>query len=295
MSFKIVKHTLSSPLATGGTITLSYPAGTSKGTFAGGREHFMVALQNVLEAPSGITITLNAASFVVTYKGATTIPTGEEVVVQLDSPGIGEGTPGPLVGVKRASYAPLVQIDLGSPAASDPNGAVESQACTLANGLATGINGALAASGVARFDVPRNVVAAWTGTAVLTVTGLDEYGAVVVESSASGTSLAGKKAFAAVTNVTTSANITGLTVGTGQVLGLPIFLPAATSVLVELQDLAAAVAGTVVAGVAATPTATTGDVRGTYTPNATVDGDKGFKLLVSVPDPTDIGPSNFAG
>jgi len=37
----------------------------------------------------------------------------------------------------------------------------------------------------------RNVVAAWTGTAVMTVTGLDMYGNVVVEASASGTSLTG--------------------------------------------------------------------------------------------------------
>ena len=34
-----------------------------------------------------------------------------------------------------------------------------------------------------------------------------------------------------------------------------------------------------------TATATTGDVRGTYDPNAACDGDKVFQLLVTLPNP----------
>src|SRR3982751_2265214 len=74
------------------------------------------------------------------------------------------------------------------------------------------INGARATSGVATFDVPRNIVAAWTTTSVLTFTGTDAYGATIVENSASGASHTGKKAFKTITSVSSTASITGATI-----------------------------------------------------------------------------------
>ncbi len=188
-----------------------------------------------------------------------------------------------------------VKINLGAPIASDADAAVASQACTLLDGLATGINGVLAADGVATFDVPRNVVAAWTGTAVLTVTGTDVFGNVLVESSGSGTSLTGKKAFKTVTGVSTSADITGLTVGNSKVLGLPTFLADVTDLLKEAEDGAAPTAGTIVAGDATAATATTGDVRGTYAPNSSPNGTKVFELNILSRDPMSVGFAQYAG
>jgi hypothetical protein len=161
--------------------------------------------------------------------------------------------------------------------------------------LATGINGALASGGVATFDVPRNVVGAWTGTAVMTVTGTDVYGETVVESSASGTSLTGKKAFKTVTAVSVSADVTAATVGSGDVLGLPVALPEKGLVVREMEDGAAPTAGTLVAAVRTTATATTGDVRGTYDPNSACDGAKAFQLLALLPNATDHGVDQYAG
>ena len=40
---------------------------------------------------------------------------------------------------------------------------------------------------------------------------------------------------------------------------------------------------------------TTGDVRGTYDPNAAADGSKSFGLIAMVPNPSDLGVSQFAG
>jgi hypothetical protein len=157
---------------------------------------------------------------------------------------------------------------------------VAAQAATAAGGLAAGINGAQAANGAVTLLTARNIVAAWTGAAVLTVTGEDEFGQPMRESSAAGTSFTGKKAFKKVTGLAVSANVTGLTVGTGNVLGLPFFLSATHFVRQELQDDATASAGTVVAGDDADATATTGDVRGTYTPNAAPDGAKRFELVI---------------
>jgi hypothetical protein len=55
----------------------------------------------------------------------------------------------------------------------------------------------------------------------------------MTESSASGTSFTGKKAFATVTKVKVSADVTALTVGTGNVLGLPDLLPEAALVVIK--------------------------------------------------------------
>lgn len=71
---------------------------------------------------------------------------------------------------------------------------------------------------------------------MLTVTGEDEYGDIVVEASGSGTSFTGKKAFKKITSIAVSTNVTGLTVGTGDVLGLPAYVAYAGQVLAELQD-----------------------------------------------------------
>jgi hypothetical protein len=143
--------------------------------------------------------------------------------------------------------------------------------------------------------VPRNVVAAWTTTAVLTVTGTDADGNTIVESSASGTSLAGKKAFKTITDVSTSVDITGLTVGHGDVLGLPIFVESPADVVGEIEDGAAATAGTVVGGVTTAATATTGDVRGTYDPNSACDGSAVFELDVLVASASYKGVTQYGG
>lgn len=160
---------------------------------------------------------------------------------------------------------PVNYHDFGAILTADPNGVVESQDLTAAGVFSgAGIAGALASGGVATFDVPRNVVAAWTGAAVLTVTGTDEYGEVLVESSASGTSFTGNKAFKTVTGVSVSSNVTALTVGTGVKIGLPHRVDRGGLIIAKLIN--ATDAATFVPAVTTDPaTATTGDVRGTVT------------------------------
>lgn len=298
MSFKSAEATVSADVADNGTITFSYPTGTNSGTFVGTYAHKMwvAAHQNMYEAPDGFTVSFGTSNITVTYLGATTIPAGTRVNAQFDTLGADDNELSTrlddTVGV--APLTPFV-INLGAPDVADADGAVASQAITAADGPATGINGALASGGVATFDVPRNVVGSWTGTAVMTVTGTDVYGETVVESSASGTSLTGKKAFKTVTDVAVSANVTAATVGTGDVLGLPVALPEKALVVKEIEDGVAATAGTIVAAVRSTATATTGDVRGTYDPNSAADGSKAFQLLALLPSATDHGVDQYAG
>jgi hypothetical protein len=169
---------------------------------------------------------------------------------------------------------PLIKVALGSPATADANGHCVSQDLTSAGVFSVSVTAAVAIAAGALAGtqiVPRNVVAAWTTTATLTITGTDEYGETMSESSAAGTSMTGKKAFKTITNIETDTNITGLTVGDGQVLGLPYFLT-------DLSDIVQCVFNGVidttpggVVGVTTTATATTGDIRGTVAPQ-TLDG-----------------------
>ncbi len=296
MSFKIVKAAAGSAVATNGTITFAYPTNTNAGSFAAfGHKIWVDKFQRLLASPTDFTVSFGASNITVTYKGATTIPAGAMLDAQFNIVGEDDGSAEVSGRIAGVSDVALAKISLGAPIAADADGVSVSQDVTVGTTPLATITGALAAGGVATFDVPRNVVAAWTGTAVLTVTGTDVYGNVVKESSASGTSLAGKKAFKTVTSCSFSANVTSATIGTGDVLGLPVFLPGTAYVLKELQDGAAATAGTTVAGVSTAATATTGDVRGTYDPNAACDGAKVFDLIVALPDPEYKGVAQYAG
>lgn len=230
-----VEFTLAAALTNTGTVTVSYPTGRSKGNYAGfGINHVLIAGQNKYTAPKDFTLTFNAnASNITLTSGiSTTLAAGTKCYLSIERRGEDDFAP-----VKPASAIRMVSgsmwaIDLGSPNAADSDGVCASQSVTSSATL----DGALVSGGVATFDVPRNVVAAWTTSAVITVTGTDEHGNTLVEQSASGTSLTGKKAFKTVTAVSFSTAVTGATVGTGDVLGLPVFLPSVANVLMELKD-----------------------------------------------------------
>lgn len=290
-----VSHTLTANWGSGASITVSYPSGRSVADYGTGGDHRIFTQQvNGLYSRNGdFTISFGASNITITNASGQTVTDGQVLNIELDR--AGRDVSDDAAASAAMAEMRVFKVYLGAPAAADADGAVASQAATAAGGLATGINGALAAGGVATFDVPRNVVAAWTGTSVLTVTGTDQYGAVVVESSASGTSLAGKKAFKTVTGVSVSADVTGLTIGTGDVLGLPVFVDSTADLLAEYQDGVAPSAGTLVAGVKTTPTATTGDVRGTYDPNAACDGARVFELLLAVKAGGYKGATQYSG
>lgn len=288
---QIVDTALGSAVADSATFNVSYPAGTNKGTYFGGNDHAMSVAGNPYVAPKGFTLTFNASNITVTNNSGTTWAAGARIRLELQIPG---EQPVRIVG--RATNRMVKTggvINLEAPAAASANGISASQ--SVGAGANFLINGALASGSVVVMDVPRNVVAAWTTASVLTVYGEDEYGQAVVEASASGTSFTGKKAFKKITRVTSSAAITAATVGTGTVLGLPVFLPAAGYVIKELQDGAAATAGTIAAADTAKATATTGDVRGTYVPNAAPDGAKVYQLVVALQDVAARGAAQFAG
>lgn len=290
MSQDAVRYVLASSVANGGTFVVGYLTNRDAGNYVLGTDHYIISNKyGSMWSGGKVAFAFGAAGITITNNSGVTLDGGTEFYVNLDAPGVAE--PGAPADPATMFASNLILINLGAPDVAVANGVCASQA--INTGTPGTINGSLAASGVATFDVPRAIVAAWTNAAVMTVTGIDAYGKTVIESSASGTSFAGKKAFKAVTKVEVSANVTGATVGTGDVIGLPSYLPSTGCVLREMQDGAPATAGTLLAGVRSAATATTGDVRGTYDPNAACDGARMFSLLVAVPNPGDRGVTQF--
>ncbi len=312
MSMSVIEGKLASAVADDGTFTVNYPSGKDEGHFALARGHkITLSGYKTYEHPSGVFLTFGTSNITVKNVSGGEWAADTEYRLQLEELGdrayrIGgsaydrnkaaqQPVDAPSL-VNNAWKGDIVVVSLGAPDTADADGVCESQAGTADTAMT--INGALATDGVATFDVPRNVVGAWTTSAKLTITGTDEYGNTVVETTAaSGTSHTGKKAFKTITSVVPDTNITGATVGTGDVLGLPVFLPATGLILAELEDGAAPTAGTTVAGdqTEGGATATSGDVRGTYDPNSAADGDKYFHLVLALPDATYIGLDQHSG
>jgi hypothetical protein len=239
MSFSVISGTLASAVADAGTFTASYPDGKNEGSFYNAMGHKLVIGQNnAYSFPDDFDVTLGTSSITITNKSATTWAAGSSFRLQVEEPGargIRSDADGQASGALLASATKgeIIIVNL-CPDVADADGiSVSATVTSPANAV---IGGALASGGVATFDTPRNVVGAWTNTATVTFTGTDVYGNTITETSASGTSHVGAKAFKTVTSVDPSATITSATFGSGNVIGLPLFLADAGQVLSVSQD-----------------------------------------------------------
>jgi hypothetical protein len=127
------------------------------------------------------------------------------------------------------------------------------------------------------------------GTArTFTVSGFDYYGQAMTEqiTSVADETIPGKKAFYQISGVTVAGGgtTTAVTVGTTDVLGSPVrILDLGYIVHAGYNNTLAREAGTAVAAVTATATATTGDVRGTFTPSSATNGIKRLVMTIALP------------
>lgn len=289
MSRIVIEGVLGADVANAGTFTAAFPAGYSRGDFVGGVAHALVLGNSAFTSPVGFTVAFTTLATVTNASGATW-GAGTPFYLELDVAGE------TVVGLKRTAAIQTLRASLGSPVATDDD------ALRAVAALATTGSFALITAGKT-FDVPRNVIVTSAGNdagVTFTVTGEDEYGAVVVEAitGANAGVAAGKKAFKKITSIANSVAAAGtVKVGFGNVLGLPVFLPYAQAIIVQLQDDANAAAGTTVIGLAGgtASTAITADVRGTYVPNAAPDGSKAYALIVSLTNPLFRGNAQFAG
>jgi hypothetical protein len=175
------------------------------------------------------------------------------------------------------------------PAAKSTTAVCNAQAAAAAGNLT--INGASATAGVVTFADARAVMVDTNNTAnttqSVTVTGTDYYGQAQTETiDLNGTTdVSGKKAFKTITQVYVDDAITGtINVGSTDIFGLPYRITNAGYVVhAGWDNTLAADAGTFVAADTTSPaTATTGDVRGTYTPSSAADGSKRLVMTLAL-------------
>lgn len=295
MTNKVVKMVLPSAVASGGTFTLNYPAGTTRGNFLKGKNHIMNANGATFTAPKDFIVTLNAANITITYNGATALAANLPIAIGLD---LGGAEYGSRI-TRKAKVGFVLQmvtrlIDFGSPIATIATN-LRAAAAVGAGGLLTLLTNQL--------DVPRNIIITSSGNdsgRTFTINSKDVYGVALREAvtGANAGVAAGLKAhYSDITVSVDAACAANVSIGVGNVLGSPIYLPITTQVLAEFVDNANATAGTKVAGlaVATKSTATTADVRGTYVPNSAPDGSKGYQVAVILEDSDFLGNPQFAG
>lgn len=127
------------------------------------------------------------------------------------------------------------------------------------------------------------VVASGAATSNVTVTGYDYLGQAMKESFTltGATPVVGKKMFADVSGISWGLTAaTTINVGYGAVLGVP-YKVLGTQITNELISDVTPTAGALVAGVT-TQTLTSGDPRGTYTPNLAPDGVRSYRFSCAV-------------
>lgn len=245
-NFKTVTFTLEADVANSGTFTVAYPAGFDDGDFENSGRHYITINGAKLEHPKNIGLSFGDTSVTVTNRTGASLIAGtgymtfyfQGVDTQVEAE-VKTGTTG-VTAIKKVGGRKMtpLYVDFGSPLTADSDGISASQSVAAAATFL--LNGALLSTittGEMVLDARygRNVVAAWTGTAVLTIVGEDYLGQPMTETSASGTSHTGTKAFKKITSITSSAAITSATVGTGQVLGLPVKLPSSAFVAQEFR------------------------------------------------------------
>jgi len=247
MSFDIASFITTGALANAGTLTVNYPTGRTRGSYGVGNnlKHVLVVGQNVYNAPANFTLAFNAnaSNITLTNTNMGVIAAGTDCILQIErsdaNDTIASRVLPPAPADDRAKLGRAFIIDLGSPFALSTNGLSASQsvaaaASFLLNGTGTDVTAN--ADGSRTLQTARNITAAWTTTAILTITGVDIFGNVMSEVSASGTSHTGKKAFKTITSIASSASITSATVGYGDVLGLPVAIRNAAQIVSEIAN-----------------------------------------------------------
>jgi len=149
---------------------------------------------------------------------------------------------------------------------------------------------------VIQLNTPRALQINTSTTArTITITGYDYYGQAMTEAitvATAGTAKSGKKAFYQIVSATINGSATAVTIGTTDILGLPVrCFDAGYVVKVGWNNTLAQDAGTFTAADLTNPaSSTTGDVRGTYQPSTASDGVKRLVMTIALPGIA-VGPN----
>lgn len=327
MAIVLTTATPSSALATNGTLVFSYPSiplsgyrtdpypfdanhisqnaapqgleQTSSGDFAYSYQHraYASGLQAPLVYGKDFSLSFSdtiATGITMTYLGSTSIPAGTPITLQLHIIGQNNGdvfNEDPRQG--RNAMIPTTVVRFGTPLAANTTLVLATTAVadTVLHALTTPVV----------LDIPRSlqIVSSGSDTAVITIRGLDEYGVAMTESlTLNGTTpVLGKKAWKTVVSYQAGAAMANnLSIGSSVKMGFPMMLGAKAYVISESVDGdVAGTRATIVAADSTVPSATTGDVRGTYQPNTAQNAAHRYEAICITPDPRFLGLAQYAG
>ena len=175
----------------------------------------------------------------------------------------------------------LTTVDIPAPPAALATGILNAQSIAAA-GTSSPVVG-FSPSVMGRYGRNVTVVASGAATSNVTVYGFDYLGQAMKESFTltGATPVVGKKMFADIVSVAYGLTAgTTINVGYGAVLGVP-YKVLGTQITNELTSDVTPTAGALVAGVSP-QTLTSGDPRGTYTPNLAPDGVRSYRFSCAV-------------
>ena len=295
MPYVAVNFVLDKPLPLNGSLTIPYPEGKNEGHFFSAVNHTISAGATFFRAPRDFVVITLPDRIQILWRIAQTVPAGTIINLQLEEPcgefyrdmRMGIAVPGL---VESRTY--LINLSAPKLAYSDyyvaATNVPDPRSLPLLNNSVV---------------TPRNVVIHSTADNThceFTIEGEDLYGRPMIEilnGPVVGQTV-GNKAFARVNKISTSQQCKGeISVGIGNKVGLPVFLPGPGYVTSEIINGLRIYGGTITSGEKGYPGPRTGDVRGTYSPpeNFPLNGKNTIHLLVSLTNPSNIGLPDYAG
>jgi hypothetical protein len=295
MPFVPVNVVLDRPLHANAMINIPYPSGKTEGYFFAGYNHTMSIDGAFFRCPRDFIISTSTDYLVLTWRGDTPIPSGTLLNIQMDAPGgdfyLDQRTG---VTVQNMVMCGTYLVNLGSPNASEPEWFVSSAEISASQSLKL-INQIP--------DCPRNIMinsSKDNSHCTFTIEGEDVYARGMLEKiqGPSSETTHGNKAFHKIHKITSSHPCNGkISIGTGNRIGLPMYLPSPGFLMREMISGITHTTGTILCGEKLPPSAITGDCRGTYTPyeETMLNGKNSFYLMFALPNPGNIGMPDYTG
>lgn len=295
MPYVRVNTILKQDLRPNSKLEISYPDNVSEGSFFGAIDHTLGIESRFFRSPKDFIVIPTHDNLVIHWTANINIPAGALLHFQLQEQG-GDYYTDTRTGVtvRGMVEAKTFLVNLGSVKERDQAYYVNPTQVSSAGRLLL-VN--------VKPDVARNVVIfsdSDESARIFTIQGEDAYLRPMVEQIKGPTAVKsnGKKAFAKIHKITVDGACKGtITIGTGNRLGLPTFIPGPAYVSQELVNGTPVTGGMIVPGEMNIATATTGDRRGTYTPPPSVNlnGRDSIQLFLVLPNPGNIGTPDYAG
>jgi len=278
-----------------GVLTFPYPKGKNEASFFGAFNHNVLIDDVFFKSPIDFTIVPQIDCLELHWLNNRTVKSGAILYMNLEELGTTfYYDPKTNATVQNMVASNVFMVNLRAPLEKNRTHFVDIQRIAQ-EGQLTLVNDAP--------DIPRNVTVASTANDTerqFRIDGVDCYDRPMTEviPGPNAGIRQGKKAFAKITRIHADGSSNGeIAIGYGNRLGLPVYLPAEGYVIQEMVAGKTPPHGMIVTGDIGAPSATSGDRRGTYTPSPSVklDGRHAVYLLLSLPNPGNIGSPDYVG